>query len=317
MLGSITGAGFAAMQNGNGQGRSRHHGPRLTISASSLSFGDVSVDTATTQSLTLTSSGTATVTISSASITGSGFSIVAQGFPVTLDPGQSLTIQVQFDPTAAGSVSGQLTIYSNSLNGSTTVVSLAGTATAANAQLTISATSLTFGNVTVNIAKTQSLILTSSGTSPVTISSASITGSGFSIVGGSFPVTLNSTQTLTLQIQFDPTAAGNDSGQLTINSNSTTGSLVVTLSGAGIAVAHEVDLSWIAPSSSPDPVAGYNIYRGTGSGSLALLNSSPVTALTYVDSTVVSGSSYSYEVESVDSQGVQSVASNEITVTIP
>jgi chitodextrinase len=36
-----------------------------------------------------------------------------------------------------------------------------------------------------------------------------------------------------------------------------------------------------------------------------------------VDSTVVSGATYTYEVMSVDSSGVQSVASNQITATIP
>jgi fibronectin type 3 domain-containing protein len=64
-------------------------------------------------------------------------------------------------------------------------------------------------------------------------------------------------------------------------------------------------------------VAGYNIYRVTGSGSFVLINSSPDSAVVYVDSTVVGGTTYSYEVKSVDSSGVESVASNEITVTIP
>jgi fibronectin type 3 domain-containing protein len=36
-----------------------------------------------------------------------------------------------------------------------------------------------------------------------------------------------------------------------------------------------------------------------------------------VDSTVVNGTTYNYVVKSVDSSGVESVASNEITVAIP
>ncbi len=152
----------------------------------------------------------------------------------------------------------------------------------------------------------------------MTVNSAAITGAGFTIVGGSFPVTLNPTQTLTLQLQFKPTTAGALTGQITISSNSTSGSTaVVALSGTGTAVAHEVDLSWDAPASSPDPVAGYNIYRATGSGSFVRINSSPGSAIVYVDSTVTSGATYSYMVKSVDSSGVESVASNQITVTIP
>jgi fibronectin type 3 domain-containing protein len=152
----------------------------------------------------------------------------------------------------------------------------------------------------------------------MTVNSATITGAGFTIVGGGFPVTLNPTQTLTLQLQFEPTTAGALTGQITISSNSTSGSTAaVALSGTGTAAAHEVDLSWDTPASSPDPVAGYNIYRLTGIGSFVLINSSPTSAVVYVDSTVVSGATYSYEVKSVDSTGVESVASNQITVTIP
>jgi hypothetical protein len=229
-----------------------------------------------------------------------------------------VTLQVQFDPTTAGTVAGQLTISSNSTTGGTAVISLGGTGTAANPQLTIGSGSLSFGSVTVNTTTTQTLTLTSTGTSPVTVNSATITGAGFTIVGGSFPVTLNPMQTLTLQLQFAPTTTGALTGQITISSNSSSGSTAgVALSGTGTAAAHEVDLSWDAPASSPDPVAGYNIYRATGSGSFVLINSSPDSAVVYVDSTVVSGATYNYVVKAVDFSGVESIPSNQITLTIP
>jgi hypothetical protein len=292
--------------------------PQLAVSATSLSFGSVAVNTGSTQSLTLTSTGTAPVTVSSAAISGVGFTIVAQTFPVTLNPTQSVTIQIQFLPTAAGTASGQITINSNSTAGGTALVALGGTGTAGNPQLTPGIASVSFGSVAVNTPTTQTLTLTSSGTTAVTVNSAVITGAGFTIVGGSFPVTLNPGQTLTLQLQFTPTTAGALAGQITISSNSVNGSTaVVPLSGTGTAVAHEVDLSWDAPVSSPDPVAGYNIYRAIGTGSLVLINASPNVAVVYVDSTVASGANYSYVVKSVDSSGVESAPSNQITVTIP
>src|SRR6202042_3062575 len=125
------------------------------------------------------------------------------------------------------------TISSNSSSGSTMAVTLGGTGTTApSPQLTVSATSLSFGSVTVNTGTTKSLTLSSTGTSPVTVNSASITGAGFTIVGGSLPVTLNPTQAMTLQVQFLPTATGSASGQITINSDSSTGSSAqVTLCG--------------------------------------------------------------------------------------
>lgn len=291
---------------------------QLTESATSLSFGSVAVNSSATQSLALTSSGASPVTVSSVSITGAGFTIVGGTFPATLNPNQSLTLQIQFKPAASGAASGKLTINSNSTTGGTAVVSLSGTGTAANPQLTLGATSLSFGSVSVNSSATQSLTLSSSGTSPLTLNSASITGAGFTLVGGSFPVTLNPNQSMTLQVQFKPAASGSATGQLTISSNSSSGgTAAVSLSGTGAAVAHSVTLSWSAPGSSPDPVAGYNVYRVTGSGSAQLMNSSIDTQTAYVDSSVVSGTTYIYFVKSVDSNGVESVSSNQITEAIP
>ncbi len=292
--------------------------PQLSVSTGSLSFGSVTVNSATTQAVTLTSTGTSPVTVNSASIAGAGFTIVAGSFPVTLNSSQSVTLQVQFLPTSAGVVAGQLTISSNSTSGSTAVVALSGTGVAANPQLSVSVTSLSFGNVVVNTATTLTVTLTSTGTSAVTVNAATITGAGFTTVGGSFPVTLNPTQTATLQIQFDPTTAGAVAGQLTISSNSSGGSTaLVALSGTGASVAHSVDLSWDAPTNSTDPVAGYNIYRSISGGTMQLINSSPITQAVYVDNAVVSGSIYNYYAKSVDSSGVESTPSNEITVTIP
>ncbi len=211
--------------------------PQLTLSAASLTFGNVTVNTPTRLPLTLTSTGTAPVTINSATPSGNGFTVSGATFPVTLNPGQSATLNVQFEPTATGAASGQLTIQSNSSTNGTAVVNLSGMGTAATSpQLTLSAASLTFGNVTVNTASTQPVTLTSTGTAPVTISSAALTGTGFTMSGATFPVTLNPSQSVTLNVQFEPTTTGAGSGQLTIQSSSSTnGTAVVNLSGTGTA----------------------------------------------------------------------------------
>lgn len=292
--------------------------PQLAVEGASLSFGDVAVNSAVSKSLTLTSTGSSAVTVNAANVIGTAYTIVAQSFPVVLSPTQSLTLQVQFKPTAAEALKGQLNISSNSTTGNTAVVTLSGTGTAANPQLTLNATSLNFGSVAVNTTTTLTLTLTSSGTTPVTVNSASVAGAGFTILGASFPLTLSPTQTIVLSLQFKPTTAGATTGQLTISNNSTTGGIAqVALSGTGTVVSHEVDLSWNPPSSSPVPVAGYNIYRSAESGSFMLVNPSPTLSSSYVDRTVVSGITYSYVVKSVGSGGVESDASNGVTVAIP
>jgi hypothetical protein len=185
--------------------------------------------------------------------------------------------------------------------------------------LQFSATALPFGSVPVGSTATLSLRLISSGTAAVTVSSAALTGTGFSDSGATFPVTLTPNQSVTLQVQFDPAAAGAASGQLTIQSDSATGGTTqISVSGTGTAVQHYIDLTWNAPSSSADPVAGYNVYRSTDSGStFTKLNTSPDSQTAYTDNAVQSGTTYVYEVKSVDASGVESSASNQISLPVP
>ncbi len=101
--------------------------------------------------------------------------------------------------------------------------------------------------------------------------------------------------------------------------------IVVVLNGcggAGTGVApvqppaqYSVVLTWDA---SPSNVSGYNVYRSTVSGSsYAKINSSLVLAIDYTDSTVQSGTTYYYVTTAVDSDGIESVYSNEASATIP
>ena len=386
----------------------------LSISASSESFGTVNLNTAATKSLTLTSTGTAAVNITAVMVTGTGFSVSGTTFPSTLNPGQAVTLSVQFNPTVTGSVTGQLTITSDSSTNPTARVSLSGTGTstssvlsalscsnasmtgsgtdacsvtlsslapsgglsvslssssaavtvpasvavpanaasvgftatvssvrsaqsvtltattgtasqifalqlnAAAPTLSINATSIGFGNVVVNTPATQSLTLSSTGGAPVTISAAAITGTGFTMSGSTFPVTLNPSQRVTLSVQFDPATAGAATGQITITSNSSTSpKAVISLSGTGEASSHQVVLSWQAPTNSAVPVSAYNVYRAPGGSSSYQLIDQSDTQTTYTDTAVQSGQSYDYVVKSVDSAGVESAPSNMTSVTIP
>jgi hypothetical protein len=97
----------------------------LNSSSTSLSFGTVTVLNSTTQNVTLTNKGTATVTISNVTVTGAGFN-ASGGSGVILSAGQSATVTATFDPSAAGTASGSLTVTSNATN-SPNVISLSGT----------------------------------------------------------------------------------------------------------------------------------------------------------------------------------------------
>lgn len=184
--------------------------------------------------------------------------------------------------------------------------------------LSANASQVSFGLVAVNSTATQSVMLTSSGTQAVTVESTSLTGSGFSIGGLAFPVTVNPGQSILLQLEFVPTIAGAVSGQITISSNATAGgTMAIPVSGTG-GVPYAVNLTWAAPTSSADAVVGYKVYRSIGgASSYQLLNSAVNTGTTFTDTTVANGQSYVYYVTSVDVAGGESVPSNTFDVAIP
>jgi hypothetical protein len=367
------------------------------------------------------------VTIDATAVTGTGFGISGLGLPVVLNAGQAVVLNLQFDPAAAGSATGQLTITTNASSGRATVISLSGngvassggggggggsgatptltslscssasmtgsgtdscnvtlsgaapaagvtvtlssnsaavtvpnsvtvpggavsagfaataaavttnqTATlaatasgttqtfgvqlnAAGAFLSASQAAIVFGNVSLNALGTQTLTLASTGTLPVTVNTALLTGTGFTMSGITLPVVLNPGQSVTLALEFVPTVAGAATGQLTITSNATTGgTMAIAVSGTG-AVPYEVNLTWDAPASSADAVAGYNVYRSlSGASAYQLLNSgTSLMATTFTDTTVEDGQAYVYYVTSVDGSGVESTPSNAFDVTIP
>lgn len=107
---------------------------------------------------------------------------------------------------------------------------------AATPTLSLSATSVAFGATALNTPATQSVMLGSTGTVPVTVNAATLTGAGFTMSGVTFPAVLSPGATAKLELQFDPAVQGAATGQLSLASNSSTGATTaVSLSGTATA----------------------------------------------------------------------------------
>jgi centrosomal CEP192-like protein/HYDIN/CFA65/VesB family protein len=85
----------------------------LSVSPTSMAFGDVDLGSSATREISLKNTGNSNIAISSESIKGTGLSETGMGGAVTLTPGQSATLTVEFAPKSAGTVSGEVTIASN------------------------------------------------------------------------------------------------------------------------------------------------------------------------------------------------------------
>src|SRR5207245_4222018 len=105
---------------------------------------------------------------------------------------------------------------------SPSTIALSGTGVTSTFLLTASPTSLSFGNVTVGSnSAPQTVTLTNSGNSSVSISQINVSGSGFSASGLTAPLTLAAGQTASFSVVFASTTAGAATGNVSLVSNAT------------------------------------------------------------------------------------------------
>ena len=291
-------------------------GSQAQISAipSTAGFGNVSTGTSNSQTISLTNNGTASLVVSHAAVSGTGFSVTGLNTPLTIPAGSNTTFNAVFAPGAAGAVTGSISLTSNAPNSPFTIA-LSGSGLAGTQLLTFGTSSLSFGSVNVGSNSDLSSSLTNTGNSSVTISAVNVTGAVFTVSGVSSGETLTAGQSIPVTVQFAPTAAGAVSGAVTLLSNATN-SAAMSLSDSGAQQStHTVGLAW---TDSATTVAGYNVYRGTSTGGpyASKLTGSPVTSTQFTDSGLQSGQTYYYVVTAVDSNGVESVYSNQASALI-
>jgi Abnormal spindle-like microcephaly-assoc'd, ASPM-SPD-2-Hydin len=288
----------------------------VSATPSSVSFGTVATGTTNSQTVQLKNTGSSSVTISSAAVSGTGFKISGITVPLTLAASQTKSFTVSFGPTASGSVTGSVTIRSDASN-PTYTMALSGTGGSATRTISLSASSLNFGNEVVGGSIPLGVAVKNTGNSSLTISQVAITGAGFGISGGFIGATIAAGQTAEMTVVFAPKVTGSVTGKVTITSTATNSPNSVSVTGTGISsTSHSVTLNWTASSSTG--VVGYYVYRSTTSGtSYSRLNSSPSSAIKYTDGTVSSGTTYYYVVTAVNSSGTESAKSGQVTAVVP
>ena len=126
------------------------------------------------------------------------------------------------------------------------ILALTPHASAGSGQLTVNPSTINFGSISVGTSQAQTVTLTNSGGSKLTITQASLTGTGFTLSGLSYPVTLAGGQSVSCYVTFIPPSSGPDSGSVSISFSTQTngkghysvtsgssGTITLPVSGAG------------------------------------------------------------------------------------
>jgi Abnormal spindle-like microcephaly-assoc'd, ASPM-SPD-2-Hydin/Protein of unknown function (DUF1573) len=252
----------------------------LTPSATSLSFGNIATGGTSIQTVTITNTGTAAASISHVTISGTGLAVIGGNPTGSIAVGQSSTVQVQFAPLTAGSVTGSMIVTSNAAN-SPLRLSITGTGT--QGVLTMSPASVSFGNVSVGQSGAQSVRLSNTGTSSTTISSAGAIGAGYSISGLSAGQVIGAGQNISFTTSFNPAVSGATTGTVSITSNLSATPTTIGLTGMG---------TQASITANPSSASFGNVVMGNKNSQSITLTNSGNTTLTFSQITV-SGSGFS------------------------
>ncbi len=206
--------------------------PAVKLSTSSLTFANQNINTTSAaQTVKLTNFGGAPLT---ATITASSQFSAASNCPASLPGGSSCTISVKFAPTMTGPQAGAVTITDNAFTGKQTIA-LSGTGTAPIAGIAPAALSFD-PQMVATMSGAQLVILSNSGTGPLTFSGSGIsTGAGEFVQSNDCGVAVQPGKACQISVTFAPTATGARSGTLTVTSNAAMQS--VNLSGTGTSTA--------------------------------------------------------------------------------
>jgi hypothetical protein len=296
---------------------------RISVVPSAIDFKSVVVGQKNSQTVKITNTGDDPIDLNTLRVSGTGFTLSSPKTPFNVSAGNSVSLSVAFSPSNASAATGALVISSSDLE-TPVRVPLSGSGEKAAPELQISPASISFGSRALNSSTFQSVTLTNTGNVGLKLSSISLGHAAFSVTGLASGISLSPDQKLAFQVWFRPSAAGNSSASLTVNSASLSAPVKLAISGSATTSSsgapsttpsHAVSLDWNASTSS---VAGYHIYRGGASGGpYNRISGSIVGSLTYKDTGVESGDRYYYVVTAVESDGSESAYSNEVAVEIP
>lgn len=207
--------------------------PILTLTPSSaIPFGEQRVGTIGMQTLTVKNDGSLPLVVSSIAVDNGVFSVSpSAGFSV--DPGNTETLMLSFNPATNGDVSANLTLATNDPARASATVLLTGTGVTPT--LAVTPTTVSFADQRVGTdSATTKVTVKNSGPGTLHVTSVSVAPSTAYQVSPSTAFDLTKDQTKDLFVTFHPTVEGLATANLILASNDPTASGTVPLSGKGV-----------------------------------------------------------------------------------
>ncbi len=212
--------------------------PRLEAVPARLDYGNVTLGQAPELNLTLRNGGSGLLNITGISSDHAAFEFPPEA-PFFLRAGGQRALAIRFRPQATGVQRGTLTIRSGDRSRPDAMVELAGAAfDRLVPNIEASPTLLDFGGVAVGQGANLALAIRNTGQAPLNVTAIAFSNNQFSAVSPAAPFTVTAGSRQDLTVRFRPTAAGVQSGRLTVTSNDPARMNVeIAVRGSGLAAA--------------------------------------------------------------------------------
>jgi Immunoglobulin V-set domain. len=207
-------------------------GPLLTLNQSTIDFGYVLVNKKIDlNELVIENKGDSTLIISEINLTGTNqfdFQISHPNLPITLQPNQTLPLNVSFQSNSSGEKNAKIEFVSNSsTNPTVTLISRC-------IDLQVSEQVLDFGSVPLNETKELQFTLDNKGIIPIIIKNIEIMGKdslNFSIEPINLPLQIPTNQSKVIKVFFTPSSPDTFYSQLAIVYNQPNDAILIELLG--------------------------------------------------------------------------------------
>jgi hypothetical protein len=197
-----------------------------------LDFGNVIAGTTTQGPLIISNSGFAPLDVSGITYPV-GFSGAWSGM---IDPGNYANVMVAFAPTTNGFYSGDITVQSDALDGINTIFVDGSGVSAPTKIISLSGSSLVFGNVPIGVTAQSTLTISNLGNTTLTVTGIAYP-TGFS---GAWSGAIAAGASTNITVTFAPIALMAYGGSITVSSDATSDNNTIAVSGVGVPVPTKV-----------------------------------------------------------------------------
>ncbi len=252
-------------------------GPRAVLSTNSLDFGEVAIGQSKELQFVISNTGDDDLEISNLDLLfdyDGVYSLPDLEYPFTLTPDNFQVFTVTFSPVEEAEYESYLLIKSNSSDDEPRL-DFTGTGIVGTPELDISSGSFVFGSVAAGTVKTDTLIISNTGTSQLLIPSIVFRkndDNAYFLDELSFPIAIAAGDSENVNIHFKPMQEKFYIGELVVTSNAQAGGTqYINLEGQGQGtslVGHEYEMDAISMTLQPNPSINsayleYSINGGT------------------------------------------------------